>query len=154
MKFRFLSHERGDTIVEVLIAIAVVSMTLGGAYVTTNKSLRADRGAQERSNALKLVETQLESLKTLDGQNSTLITNPAFNPFCVTPTLTIANAAIGNVCHFSANGTNNNTAEPNFNISISVTGGGPIFTYTINATWNGIESNSMDSLQMSYRLGK
>ena len=51
-RLRALS-ERGDTLVEVLIAIAVVSLILGGAFVTTNKNLQATREAQERGNAQK-----------------------------------------------------------------------------------------------------
>ena len=57
--------ERGDTIVEVLIAISVMSLLIGGAFVLTNRSLQGTRAAQERLNALKLVESQLEQLKKL-----------------------------------------------------------------------------------------
>jgi prepilin-type N-terminal cleavage/methylation domain-containing protein len=58
-----IRNKRGDTIVEVLIAIAIVSLTLAGAYTSVNKSTIATRTAQERGEALKWAETQVEQLK-------------------------------------------------------------------------------------------
>ncbi len=61
---RFLRRlsESGDTIVEVLLAIAVVSAVLGGAFVSANRSLNGTRVSQERSEATKLVQGQAELL--------------------------------------------------------------------------------------------
>lgn len=58
--------QTGDTIVEVLIAMAVLSMVLGGAYVASNRSLAVSQQNQERAEALKLVEGQMEQLKSND----------------------------------------------------------------------------------------
>ncbi len=58
-----LRNRRGDTIVEVLIAIAIVSLTLTGAYTSVNRSANATRTAQERAEALKWAETQVEQIK-------------------------------------------------------------------------------------------
>lgn len=64
MRLLSLRHQsRGDTIIEVLIAIAIVSLTLGSAYAVTNRTLRNARQAQEHTEALKLLEGQLEQLK-------------------------------------------------------------------------------------------
>jgi type II secretory pathway pseudopilin PulG len=57
--------QAGDTIVEVLISMAAVSMVLGAAFVTINQSVATGRTAQERVEALKEVEAQIESLKSL-----------------------------------------------------------------------------------------
>lgn len=67
---RFRSLQRGDTIVEVLLAMAVVGMVLGLAYGITNRSIAIGRSAQERSEALKLAETQVELLKEYISQNA------------------------------------------------------------------------------------
>jgi type II secretory pathway pseudopilin PulG len=56
-------RERGDTIVEVLIAIAVASAVMGSAFVLVNRTSRNVRQSQEHAEALKLVEGQLELLK-------------------------------------------------------------------------------------------
>lgn len=71
---------RGDTIVEVLIAITVVSTVLGGAYASSNRSLNATRQSQERGEALKLAETQLERLKASITINADIFSTP--NYFC------------------------------------------------------------------------
>lgn len=56
-------RQHGDTIVEVLLAMLIVSSVLGGAYVSANRSSNTNRQSQERGEALKLVEAQLEKLK-------------------------------------------------------------------------------------------
>jgi type II secretory pathway pseudopilin PulG len=56
-------NNRGDTIVEVLLAIAIVSSVLGGAFVSASRSLRGTQVSQERGEALQLVEGQLERVK-------------------------------------------------------------------------------------------
>jgi type II secretory pathway pseudopilin PulG len=60
---RLESNNRGDTIVEVLIAMAVASFVIGGAYVVVNKTLGNSQRAQEHSEALKFAEAQVEQLK-------------------------------------------------------------------------------------------
>ena len=53
---------RGDTIVEVLIALAVTSSLIIAGYNTANRSLKGGQQSQERGEALKLVESQAEAL--------------------------------------------------------------------------------------------
>lgn len=57
--------ERGDTIVEVLIAVAIVSLVVGGAYGVTTRNLANTRQAQEHSEASKLAQQQIEQLRVL-----------------------------------------------------------------------------------------
>lgn len=77
-------NQKGDTIVEVLLAIAVVSSVLGGAYVAANRSLNTNRAAQERAEATKLVESQLESLKVAAGNNPAIFND---NVYCLDSSL-------------------------------------------------------------------
>ncbi|HSX23516.1 MAG TPA: hypothetical protein VLE74_00225 [Candidatus Saccharimonadales bacterium] len=56
--------DRGDTIVEVLLAITVVATVLAGAFVAVNGSINISQQSQERSQATKLAEIQLERLKS------------------------------------------------------------------------------------------
>lgn len=79
--FPRIASNRGDTIVEVLIAIAVVSLVLAGAFVSSNRSLKATRTAQERGEALKLAESQVEQIK-LAADNKTLDVFGVSN-FCI-----------------------------------------------------------------------
>lgn len=156
-------NQRGDTIVEVLISIAVVSMILGGAFVLTNRSLQATRSAQERGNAMKVIEAQLESIKSIaGGEDSDLVMGTSPSPptnFCIVPT-SLATASAGtNNCKFDTLGNNNNTTEPVFNISITRTAvsGGEGYTFTITNTWNSISAKGgagQERATMSYRIYK
>lgn len=62
MRFRLFGN-RGDTIIEVMIALAVLGSIIAGGYAIATKSLNGVRVAQERSEALKIAEGQIETLK-------------------------------------------------------------------------------------------
>lgn len=55
--------QRGDTIIEVLIALAVLSSAISVAYVTANRSLLNARQSQEMSRATVLAQSQAELLR-------------------------------------------------------------------------------------------
>ncbi len=63
-------NRRGDTIVEVLIAIAIVSLVLTAAYVISNKNTVAIQANQERIQAQHLVEAQIEGLRAQGKLNT------------------------------------------------------------------------------------
>jgi Tfp pilus assembly protein PilV len=81
-------NQAGDTIVEVLIAIVLVAVILGGAYATANQSLLNTRAAQERGEALDIAQGQVESLRgfalagTANAGAYTVFTEPDL--FCIT----------------------------------------------------------------------
>lgn len=56
--------QRGDTIVEVLIAIAVISGVLATSYAIVNSNSRSYQQGSERVEALKIAEERLELLRT------------------------------------------------------------------------------------------
>lgn len=58
-----LANKRGDTIVEVLIAIGIVSLVLTSAYALTNRNVQTSQKVQEQGQAQKLVEQQIELLR-------------------------------------------------------------------------------------------
>ena len=55
---------RGETIVEVIIGIAVVASVMAGAYYLLNRSYRQGQSAVERVAALKATESKIELLRT------------------------------------------------------------------------------------------
>ena len=147
LSFKKLQHigERGDTIVEVLISIAVVSLILGGAYVTTNNSLQGTRASQERSDSLKVAESQLEALKSMAlSDPDTIFGSPTSTPFC------ISNGAVQSAtnarCKVSAEGTQT-TIEPAYNISITKNGN----TFTIRNSWSGLKGKQ-ERLNLTYKV--
>lgn len=80
--------QRGDTIIEVMIVLAVLGLAIGIAYATANRSLLNARQAQENSRATTLAQSQVEALRTL----STIATPDSAHdvlqsdPFCVIQT--------------------------------------------------------------------
>lgn len=141
------SKQRGDTLVEVLIAIAVVSLVLGGAFVTTNRSLSATRAAQERGVALKLAESQLEQLKALVASNpNAVFAAGAPSPFCITSGGAVV-AANNAACAVGTSGTPT-TAEPIFRISIERNAN----EFTLTERWVDVGGKNTNSLQLKYRV--
>ncbi len=70
-------NQGGDTIVEVLLAIAVASFVLVGSFAVANTNLRDVRDAQERGEALKLAQAQVETLKQLVERSSASVFGPS-----------------------------------------------------------------------------
>lgn len=141
--------QRGDTIVEVLISITIISLILGGAYVTTNKSLVATRRAQERANALKLAESQLEQIKGVVATSpSDIFGGTAPSPFCVYATGGVLKVvAASNVnCTVNTSGVAT-TVEPKFRLSVTRSGN----TFTITDTWNDLTNATTDQVTLKYR---
>jgi type II secretory pathway pseudopilin PulG len=73
---------RGDTIVEVLVAIAVASAVLGSAYLIVNRTLANSQQAQEHSEALGIAQGQVEQLQARSSAGNTDIYNPGNNQHC------------------------------------------------------------------------
>ncbi|HEU4914118.1 MAG TPA: hypothetical protein VFT16_01805 [Candidatus Saccharimonadales bacterium] len=142
-----VQSQKGDTIVEVLIAIAVITSVLGGAFVMTNRSLQNTRTSQERVNAVKLVESQVELLKSLAATNSPAIFGagvPA--PFCIN-SARIAVASNTAACKVDTSG-NATTSQPAFNLAVTRSGN----TFTVTNTWIDIRSGGSNTVQMKYRV--
>jgi type II secretory pathway pseudopilin PulG len=80
-------NQIGDTIVEVLIAIAIISLVLTGAFMSAQQSLTGNRKSQERVEALKVAEEQLELLRQLASVPGNAFTDPAQSSYtCITNT--------------------------------------------------------------------
>lgn len=129
--------KRGDTIVEVLIAIAVLSMVLATSYGLANKSALAVRQAQERTEALKLSEEQLERLRNYVSADTGWGGNVCFAGSSPT--------ASDSQCNF---GTDNR-----YHITITER---PVRTsdksYVLNAVWDNAAGNGQDQIELVYRL--
>lgn len=131
---RLTSHRRrlnqaGDTIVEVLIAIGVVGLMLTSAYAITNRSNRSLQDAQEHGQALKLVETQIELLRSAGSLPNGII---CFKTSDGTPTSTATDCALG------SNGLPA-TKQPTYNLSIThVDDANHPNVYAIKAVWDSV----------------
>ncbi|HEY8999431.1 MAG TPA: prepilin-type N-terminal cleavage/methylation domain-containing protein [Candidatus Saccharimonadales bacterium] len=150
--------QRGDTIVEVLISITILSLILGGAYVTTNHSLLDTRDAQEHSNATKLIETQLEELRSAAAVNPGALFATTLPPFCMVSGSTTPASLPNGSCTVDTTGTpvSSSSTQPQYALRVTRTqttaGGLNYYTFTAQATWDSVIGNGQDAVQMSYRL--
>lgn len=116
MRLRKL-YENGDTIVEVLIAIAVVSSVLGISYSSMNRNIQTTRDNQERTEAVRLAEGQIEGIKNVASFNQAAL-DLQTGTFCIvnsTPTTASCTAGLYTMAII------NDTAENVYRITISWT---------------------------------
>lgn len=138
--------QQGETIVEVLIAVAVIGMTLGGAFVTTNRNIQASRNTEERSAALKIAESQIEQLKTLATNNPTKIFVDALpGEFCLNAGEVFAST--NSRCKVDLKG-NAVTATPQYEIRASKSGN----NFAVRVNWDQVGRTNQGNVRMVYRL--
>lgn len=109
-----LKKDKGETIVEVLLAITVAAFALGTSYAIANKSLQKSLSARERNESSSIAQSQIASLKLREQQmdkatfNSNLAasgTLPAnFLHFCLDEGTTSAAQLNGNWLPIPNNG--------------------------------------------------
>lgn len=151
---KLMTNISGDTIVEVLIAIIVVSTVLAGAYASSNRSLKATRQAQEHTEALKFAQGQLEALRSLGdaafGRTSIFCidrtTGSVNNVTSGSPGDLIANnpVTVGPSCTF------NNGID--YEVAIDFTHVGSQYSFTVFVVWPSISGNGNDKVTLSYIL--
>jgi len=142
--------ERGDTVVEVLICIAIISLILGGAFVLMNRSLQAERQAQERLNGIKLVEGQLEQLKYIAATNpDAIFASGVPASYCIDTAGAVVDASTS-ACTVGVNG-NPTTSQPSFQLSITKTTVGSLNTFTVTNNWTSVRGTP-NNIVMKYRL--
>jgi len=62
--------QRGDTIVEVLFAITILSVVLSSTYTVANKAVTTNRLNYERTQAVKYAEGQIELIKVYSSSKT------------------------------------------------------------------------------------
>ena len=69
----------GNTIVEVLVALAIIGAVLAGAHVASNRGAQINMQTQDRSQAVKIAEQQLELIPIATSESDF----DADSPFCI-----------------------------------------------------------------------
>jgi prepilin-type N-terminal cleavage/methylation domain-containing protein len=150
-------RQKGDTIIEVLIAISIIGFILGGAYVTSNNSLLATRDAQEHGAALQLLQTEVELLKEVTDSNPNAIFGAvAPNPFCISTSSTVISSPVSSppaACKMDGDA-QPTAAQPQYVVSIShgACPGATCNTFIAKTSWPSIQGRVTDQEQLDYRL--
>jgi alpha-tubulin suppressor-like RCC1 family protein len=144
----------GDTIVEVLIAVAIVSMILVGASTSSSHSAAALRTSQEHGEAETIGNSQIEQIVAhngLDGAGSQ----------CYDSTGHPAKNEVDHGCDFStqnASGCSQNSEGYCYNVLVSqqttILGLFTATTYKVTITWDKLGGNNSEknSVVMFYRI--
>ncbi|MDB5181697.1 MAG: hypothetical protein JWP13_460 [Candidatus Saccharibacteria bacterium] len=151
--------ERGDTIVEVMIAIAVVSSVLAGAFTVTQKSTLAVRDGQERGEMLQILQGQVELVRAValtqtTGPSSIYSSSPKY--FCID---SATRSKVGYPASVTSSPfpTTDTSSYPTQCKSISgryniaVTYNSTTNTFTFLGNWDRFAGGT-NSMQLSYRI--
>jgi len=103
-----LRSQKGDTIIEVLLAITVAAFALGTSYSIANKSLQRSISARERNEATNIIQSQIAALKQRE-QN--MDTQTFKNNFEVTSTVP------SSFKHFCLDESSTDSSGPNWTIA-------------------------------------
>lgn len=155
--------QRGDTIVEVLIAVAVLGLVLGSSFAIANRSLTASLQAQERSEATKVIETQLEILRfnaptvTASGFSAPTgfcfdlaINPPALTNLAASPPASAASDSLAATTYTTHCQVNNGGAAT-YNIAVTRAGGSTSL-FSIQVRWFKAGGRGVEEAKTAYAL--
>lgn len=149
---------RGDTLVEVLIALAIITAVLAGAFTVSQKSSAQIQDSQERGEALQLLQGQVEVTRALalnqsDDTSGVFQTSPQ-KYFCINSSNTrnslagFADLAI-NADNFSLYSGCQFGTGSRYNIVNWYDSGTKTFTF--RARWEGI-TGGRNEAKLVYRI--
>ncbi|HEX5456625.1 MAG TPA: hypothetical protein VFW77_04675 [Candidatus Saccharimonadales bacterium] len=140
---RIIKNKKGDTIVEVLIGIAVLGLVLSISYSLANRNTQYIQQSQERGEAQKISEAQLELLRNYLTPETDWSSAgyKCFNDNSPPqPTATAAQCQKGT----RDSGVGRYRVRINYDSSTK--------TYTVNTTWSSLTSVPQQTLALSYKL--
>jgi len=150
---KFIKNSQGgDTIIEVLIAIAVAGSILAITYSTMNRNLLISRDSQERTEATKIAQGQIELLKAHSDLGDTTINT---GTFCLNDTSSTAltgftggapTATLPDV--FTTYGNQCRNIDDLYNIAIVANAG----SYKVYVRWNNVRGTGQNEVGMVYKL--
>jgi type II secretory pathway pseudopilin PulG len=143
-------NQLGDTIVEVMVVLAVLGLAISISYATANRSLLNTRQALENSQATELVRSQVEAIRSMacSTGNINCSANPALfttgTSFCIDTTASSYNVIPT---------TNPSCSQGTVPYGISITyNNTPTDTFTVVATWPDVLGQGNDTVTYVYRL--
>lgn len=154
-------NQVGDTIVEVLLSVIVVGIAIGLGYGVASRSLRSNRQSQERVEALKQVESQIERLKKLaatdDGGTSGVFRSTSY---CIADNDDGTNQIVAvNTPPTDAQQDPIDGAYPNdcidglYHLSINPENSGPnTKQFRVTARWFGLGTDQKQETTIVYRV--
>lgn len=161
MSLRNLNN-RGDTIIEVMVVLAILGLALSVAYATANRSLLDARSAQENANATSEVQNQIEALRVLGqtisppaGQNVYITSSFCLKYVPATSGYYVSTTASSCTLPFDTNTSllvyYCGGSHPGYGGSFC-TGMGSDDTFVVEASWPDLETPATDTVTQVYRV--
>jgi type II secretory pathway pseudopilin PulG len=144
--------ESGDTIIEVMLAMSIIGMVLGAAFGIANRSVNLGQDAQERTEALKIIESQIEVFKTEYAKEANQTLRDRIQPFCFQSFST----TVANVDDSACIGKNSLGDEGLYSISITPPSLAPgsASSYEFRVVWDPIGGSSQkNTASVFYKPG-
>lgn len=96
--------QTGDTIVEVMICLAILGAAMVASYGIASRSLAQMQAAQERGEALNIAQEQIERLKqTLVVNRTAILPRSNGSIFCINRNLVVSNVPNATTCVSDSN---------------------------------------------------
>lgn len=151
-------REAGDTIVEVMIVLAILGLAISTSYAIANRSLLNARQAQESSIATELAQSQIEQIRRLidrgptDANNVFLVAAP--QRFCIDGSGDVAKT--GFINDLPADFAHYPPACVNgfYHISVKYDPSSSNDDFTVRVLWDNVAGQGTDSVTVSYRIHK
>jgi prepilin-type N-terminal cleavage/methylation domain-containing protein len=154
-----LSNNKGDTIIEVMVVLAILGLAIGISYATANNSLMDVHQADEHATATELAQSQIEELRTLLAPG--LATNifvpgpyclvPSGSSYVISPTPPVVwpGGTYPNGCQFGTYPTYTISVEDTTSANPSVS---PDFLIVIK--WPDIRGQGTDTVTLNYQVNQ
>lgn len=152
MKLSLKLRQTGDTIIEVLICLTIITAVMATSLVTASGHANTVRRSQERGEALFLVQGQIEFLRSY-------VVSPTFvyptGGFCLANTAgTITKVPVTvayNDPGYPADCAVGDDSRYKIDITPSVPPDAP-GKYVIRAQWDGVGNVSLQNVSISYKV--
>jgi hypothetical protein len=150
-----LRNSRGDTIIEVMMSLMIVSMALGFSYRLASNSTRIGQEAHERTEASKLAESQIELMKASVDAGNLFVLTP--NSFCmIQNSVNIRNLAAGTPASDAASdgdfsAYHSDCKRSFYAIGIVPSQSGSTYEYAVTVRWDGATGNRQE-VKLMYKL--
>lgn len=135
-------NQSGDTIVEVMLVVAILGLTFGAAYSIASASVAKTRNAQEHAEALQYLNSQVELMRSTPADR--IGAAASFGAFCIElPTGTPRNTPHPS-CSFGPGG--------RYVVQINYDEASGQNVYTFQVDWAGAANLGPQRERISYKL--
>ena len=145
-------RQNGDTIIEILISMAILAIVLGTAFVSSSHSLQNGVDSGNRNRAIGYAQEQVEFMKSVAYRDPTAAgTYRTDKTFCVSTidgktAVVDGTTAFDNLCKTYRPAQNNGQ----FSLKINYDSTSQVSTVTVN--WTGGGGNDQNEVKIYYKL--